>query len=102
MTHTPARGLALIKKPELQESVNGIILLDKTREGWTVGQATILALGPPAFAEEDDEDQVDGVIPIDPRLVPGAWVLCKPRTWVPTDKDGEYVIKQSDILAVLG
>jgi hypothetical protein len=32
---TPARGLALIRKPDLAESVNGIVLLDKTREGWT-------------------------------------------------------------------
>jgi len=102
MTRTPARGLLLIKKPTLQDTVGGIVLLEKTRHGWAQGQAEIVAVGPPAYAEEDDEDQVEGLVPIDPRLVPGAWVLCKHRTWLPTDRDDEFVIKQSDVLAVLG
>jgi co-chaperonin GroES (HSP10) len=102
VTRTPARGLLLIKKPALADSVNGIVLLDKTKEGWTTGQAEVLAIGPPAYAEEDDEDQIDGVIPMDPRVKVGSWVLTKFRTWVETDVAGEYVIRQSDVLAVLG
>jgi co-chaperonin GroES (HSP10) len=97
----PARGLVLIKKPDLAESVNGIVLLDKTREGWTAGQAIIVAVGLPAFAEWEDEDQEEGVIPVDPRLKPGTWVLTKFRSWVQTDKADEWVVNQSDILAIL-
>jgi co-chaperonin GroES (HSP10) len=102
MTMTPARGLLLIKKPVLEDSVGGIILLDKTKYGWAQGQAEVLAVGPPAYAEEDDEYQVEGLIPVDPRVIPGAWVLTRFRTWVETDTPGQYVIKQSDVLAVLG
>ena len=98
---TPSRGLVLIKKPDLAESVNGIVLLDKTREGWTAGQAIIVSVGLPAFAEWEDEDQEDGVIPVDPRLVPGTWVLTRFRSWVQTDRDDEWVVNQSDILAIL-
>lgn len=102
MTRTPARGLLLIRRPTLQDTVGGIVLLEKTKQGWTAGQATVVAVGPPAYAEDDEEDQVDGVIPVDPRIQPGAWVLCKHRTWLPTDRDDEFVIKQSDVLAILG
>jgi co-chaperonin GroES (HSP10) len=101
MTRTPARGLLLIKKPTLQDTVGGIVLLQKTREGWTAGQAEVVAVGPPAYAEDDEEEAVDGVIPVDPRLKPGTWVLTKFRNWVQTDKPDEWMVNQSDVLAIL-
>jgi hypothetical protein len=93
--------LVLIRRPDLEEGIGGIVLLPKTREGYTQGQAIIVAVGLPAFAEWEDEDQVDGVIPVDPRLKPGTWVLTKFRNWVQTDKPDEWMVNQSDVLAIL-
>lgn len=92
---TPARGLCLIRKPALESTYAGgsIQLLDKTVDAWAGGQAEVVAVGEPEIPE--DEEDVD---PLDPLLVPGAWVVCRLRTWVEASDPGTYVIRQSDVV----
>ena len=91
----PARGLLLIKKPEVTTQPGRVILLDKTVGNWTQGQAEVLAVGAPAIPEEDEE-----IEPLDPRVVVGAWVLTRFRRWVATDVPGEFLVKHDDVLGV--
>lgn len=92
----PNRGLALIRKPVVTNQPGRIQLLEKTVEGWTLGQAELIAIGEPELPEDDEEPE-----PLDPRLVPGAWLLTRFRNWVASDIEGEYFCRHSDIIAVL-
>ncbi len=66
-------------------------------EGWSAGQAELVAIGPP----EVSDDPEDETWPLDERLQPGAWLLTKFRYWVPTDDPALFVIRQQDIVAIL-
>lgn len=96
---TPARGLCLIRKPDVESRLPGglVDLLDKTVSNWVQGQAIVEMVGPPALPDEDDE-----IVPIDHRLMAGAWVLTKHRNWVATDQPDRFVIRTEDIVAVFG
>lgn len=104
---TPARGVVLIRRVRhAQTEGTGVIVLpEKTVNNWTIGQAEIVAVGAPRRVEEDDDregwNQGDP-IPTDPRLVPGAWVMTKPRSWIATDRKDMWVCRIEDVLAVLG
>lgn len=104
MKRTPLPGRCLIRRPAFEATEGGgrIALLDKTVRNWTIGQAELLAVGKPPVPDDDYDGPLDaeGTIPNDPRLVPGAWVMTRPRAWVATDVDGEYIILTSDILGV--
>lgn len=92
----PFRGLVLVKRPQLVDRIGSIVLLDKTVEGYTAGQAEVVAVGPPAIPEDLDEPIPDA----DPRLHPGAWVLCRYRSWIGTDRPDEFLVRQSDVIGV--
>jgi len=94
---TPAPGLALIKRPTLAQSMGRITLLGKTVEGWSAGQAELIAIGPPAIPDDPEEE----TWPVDERLVAGTWLLTRFRSWLPTDDPNLFVIRQEDILAIL-
>lgn len=108
MTTVPAPGLVLIRRPAIADTLPGgrIVLSEKTVRNWTAQQAEIVAVGAPAFPDDPDDypDPLndDGTIPLDERIVPGAWVLTRFRSWVATDTDGEYVCRQADLLGVFG
>ena len=93
---TPARGLVLIRKPEVSHQPGRIHLLSKTVGNWTEGQAEVVAIGPPPIPEEDDEEP----FVVDPRIAVGAWVLTRFRRWVATDDPKEFVIRVEDIVGV--
>lgn len=104
---TPSRGLVLIRKVRhaQTEGAGSIILPERTIGNWTIGQAEVVAVGLPRLVEdcEDWEGPVEGdEIPNDPRLVPGAWIFSRPRAWVTTDRDDQWVIRVEDVLALLG
>ena len=92
----PRAGLLLIRRPETEATLPGgrIVLMENTLTHLTQGQAICLAVGPPAHDEDDEE------IPIDPRVVPGAWIVTRFRNWTPTDQPDEFLIRQADVVAV--
>lgn len=101
---TPARGLALIRRPTVANSLGKIQLLDKTVTGWSLGQAILVALGPPIKPEDPDDydgELVNGEVLQDPRLTEGAWILTRFRSWFPSDDPDLFVIRQEDIVAIL-
>ncbi len=106
----PAPGRVLVKPVETAETLAGglIILTENVREAWTVGQAEVVAVGPPqACGDEDCERSHEWLFdlmsatrhhPIDPRLKPGSWVLCRPRRFVETGEG--YLVNETDIVGV--
>lgn len=98
----PTPGRILVKPVETAETLAGglIVLTENVREAWTVGQAEVVAVGPPQPCTNEDCARVhlDGHHPLDERLQPGAWVLCKPRRFVETP-DG-WLVTQDDIVGV--
>lgn len=98
----PAPGRVLVRPVETSESLSGgvIILTETTREGWTVGQAEVVAVGPPQACTDEDCARVHlaGHHPIDARLKPGSWVLCRPRRFVETGEG--YLVNETDIVGV--
>ena len=107
----------LVKPVETQETLNGgrILLTDAVREHWTIGQAEVVAVGEPAICDEEwcERDHI-GLHPVsngngdgsylrahvaEPRLQPGAWILCKPRRQVEMP-DGTWMVTQDDIVGV--
>ncbi len=106
MNRIPSPGLALIRRPTFEKTEGGgkIELLEGTTNMWTQGQAEIVTLGPLEAPEDpydyDGDLTPDGKIPIDPLLTEGAWVLTRFRGWMPTDKDGEFLIRTEDVLGV--
>lgn len=97
-----APGRVLVKPVETAETLNGgrILLTDATRERWTMGQAEVVAVGPPAQCEDDEceREHLDGHHPIDARLIPGAWILCKPRKFVEVPEG--YLVMTDDVVGV--
>lgn len=111
-----APGRLLVKPVETAETLGGgkIILTEATREHWTMGQAEVLAVGPPAICTEEDCERPHVIVwhgadahgkrayrqghPVEARLLPGAWVLCKPRRFV--EVEGGYLVMQDDVVAV--
>ncbi len=98
----PLPGRILVKPVETAETLGGgkILLPESTREGWTMGQYEVVAVGPPQPCSDEDCGRVhlDGCHPLHPALKPGAWVLCKPRKGVET-REGELVT-QDDVVGI--
>lgn len=88
---TPMRGHLFIRRPQLASQLGRIHLLDQTIENMTTGQAEVIAVGLPDL----DED----ALPLDPRVVPGAWVLTHFRRWVEV-RDDCYAIRHSDVIGI--
>lgn len=61
----------------------------------TEQQAEVVAVGPGAR----DEDGY--LIPPDDRLKPGAWVVYEILRSTPAEKDGEFFVFESDLVAIL-
>jgi hypothetical protein len=106
----PARGRVLIKKPDTEECLPGgsIIIPEKSREAYAANQFLVVSVGESEACEwpEDCEQETHAfpsikltVHPIDPRIVPGAWVVVRPRSLVDAG-DGLYLVRQTDILGV--
>ena len=83
-----------------------IILLEDTRNRLTNQQAEIVAVGAPEFCPEPTECErphttkgVRLVHVIDPRIIPGAWVLCAKWAYVGI-RDDLYAVRHSDIIGV--
>lgn len=106
----PARGRILIKKADTEETLPGgsIIIPEKSREMYAANQFMVVEVGEPEACEwiEDCEQQIHAfpsvklaVHPIDSRIIPGAWVVCRPRSLVDVG-EGQYLVRQTDVLAV--
>lgn len=95
----PAPGRILVKPIETAETLNGgrILLTENVREHWTLGQAEVIAVGAAAVCEDED-CECEGLHVPDPRLKPGSWVLCKPRTFVQVE-DG-YLVTVENVVGV--
>lgn len=113
---TPARGKAFVRKIETPESLPGgkILLTPTTREDLTAQQVELVAIGAPAFCDDetcerlhlgvrhpDMEQDVGRVHMLEGRIRSGAWALLAPRALTPTDQDDLYVVHQDDVLAIL-
>lgn len=85
------RGRLFIRRPTLASQLGRIHLLDRTVENMTAGQAEVVAVGP----ADTDEDAK----PLDPRVVPGAWVLTRFRNWIEVADDC-YAIRHEDVIGV--
>ena len=85
-----------------------IALLEETRKRLTMQQAEIVAVGPPAACECAEPCERApmrngrAVHPLDPRLVPGAWVLCAKWSYVglPSPDRPLYAVRQEAIIGV--
>ena len=106
MTRIPARGLILLRAVQVEPHLPGgrIHLLDTTVENMVMGQAEIVAVGPPPIPDDPDDCEepldADGQVILDDRLTPGAWVLVNPRAKLATDVDGEWLVLWSDVVGV--
>ena len=102
----PARGLLLVRQPLTTDTYAGgsVALLPGTREVWTKGQAIVVAIGPLAVPDEPDDYDgpltEGGFIPLDERVMVGSWILTRPRTWVLTDREGQYLVPHADVVGV--
>ena len=96
----PLPGRLLVKPIETAETLGGgkILLPETTREGWTMGQCEVVAVGPPQPCSDEDCARVhlDGCHPLAPTLVPGAWILCRPRKWVEVPEG--WMVHQDDVV----
>lgn len=116
---TPARGKFLVRPVETLESLPGgqIVLTEATRKDLTAQQAEVVAVGEPAYCEDEACERPHHwqSIPLDDAmsiceftalyhlstLAPHTWVLLAPRCLVETDEPNLYVCAQDDVLAVL-
>lgn len=98
----PLPGRLLVKPIETAETMGGgkIILPESLREGWTMGQCEVVAVGPPQPCQDEDCARVhlDGCHLLHEDLKPGAWVLCKPRKFVETPEG--WMVQQDDVVGV--
>lgn len=96
--------------PETEESLPGgkIIIPQIAREKYAANQFLVVSVGEEEVCEwpEDCERMFHRfeslklcVHPLDERVRPGAWVVVRPRSLVDA-RPGEYLIKQTDVLAV--
>lgn len=115
---TPARGLCLVRPAETHETIAGgtIILPQSVREGISQYQCEVVAVGRPAICEDEDCERphewvirpkdnmlmpTEDMHPIPAILVPGAWVLVKPRSFIAaSETESLYFIRQDDVLGV--
>lgn len=99
----PSRGHILVKPIETQELVGGIVLLEETRQRWVGQQCEVLAVGEPETCDfwKDCERQHDVTMHHLVSVSAGDWILVRPRSYVATDVDKQWIVKQSDVLARL-
>lgn len=121
----PARGVLIVKPIETEETLPGglIVLTENARKDWAQWQMEVVAVGLPAICEKpkrcerphhwsrmtDPQGWIIGPADLgdanhltDPRLVPGAWVIVKPRATVPVSPDSdESIVRVDDVVAVL-
>lgn len=106
----PARGTVLLRKPQTEESLPGgsIIIPQEARERLAANQMQVVSIGEPeicAWPEDCSEfahtflSLKEVVHPIDPRIIPGAWVIIRPRSLVELP-DGQYLVRQSEVYGV--
>lgn len=104
---TPARGRALVRAVETDERLGSLIIPQTAREReLTRNQYEVIAVGEPEVCDDPDDCQrwahADDTHPIDPRIVPGAWVLVEQGSLVdashPTER--QYYVGFSNIAAV--
>ena len=117
----PARGLALVRKAETEETVAGgkIFLPEAVRDGMANYQVEVLALGgidlcndhdnctrphgDVAFLMRDRSEKEWWPHLPDPNLVVGAWCVVRHRSFAPSDDPlgKTFFVRQADIEAVL-
>ena len=103
----PSRGNLLVKPIETQESVGGVVLLEDTRQRWSGQQCEVVAIGKPAYCEDGDCGSAahvgiageGGIHLMELRV--GDWLVVRPRSYVATDVDKRWVVRQDDVLARL-
>ena len=110
MISQPARGTVLLKPVETEETLAGgsIIIPEKSRERMAQNQHQVVAVGLPEICEyptDCDHDSHElapnlaSLVPIDPRIIPEAWVIVRSRSLVDAG-DGQYLVRQDQVLGV--
>lgn len=90
----PLGGRVLCKEVETPEGFGKIVLLDDTLKYHTQNQAEVVAVG------EGGKDDLGYVVPTNPDLKPGAWIII-PNFARTEYKDGLFWVWEDDIMAVL-
>ena len=107
----PARGNLLVREIETSETLPGgkVILPEQVREHFTAMQYEVVSVGENAIC--DDPETCEPLQlhcygnhkklehPVSEGVIPGAWVLTKPRVAIDTGIDGLYIIRQDDVVA---
>ena len=125
MDLTPMRGVCFVRPIETAETLpNGRILLPEAyRQRLTAQQAEVVAVGPPGLCDEPEDCErphcgIAGTLvtrdvavrglrakgyrpthPVDPRVVPGAWVLCAKWAYVGV-REKLFAVRHEDIIGV--
>lgn len=93
----PLGNKILVRDIRTEETIDGgkIVLLEETRANLTTQQSEVVATGPGGRDEDGD------LVPMDERLVAGAWIVHRPFCRIPSDQDGLFFITQTDVVAIL-
>ena len=105
----PARGLLLVRAVRTEERFPGstIVLLESTRERLTGQQAEVLACGELEFCDDDACERehwtnATGLRKLHPcDAVAGDWILVEPRSFVSTDTEGVWLVRQAHVVGRL-
>ena len=99
------RGICFVRPIETAETMPGgqILLPDSYRERLTAQQAEIVAVGPPGLCGEVEDCErshtPSGHHVVDPRLVPGAWVLCAKWSYVGV-REKLFAVRHEDVIGI--
>src|ERR1051326_1893903 len=103
-TLQPMSGLCFVKPITTAETLSGgsIVLPESYRARVTAQQAEIVAVGPPGRCDELEDCERPHAGDrhlVDPRIVPGAWVLCAKWAYVAIE-DKLFAVRHEHILGV--
>lgn len=93
----------MVKPVETQELVRGVVVLEETRQRWTGQQCEVIAVGEPETCDgwEDCERQHDVTMHHPVTVQAGDWLVVKPRSYMATDEENRWIIRQDAVLARL-